>query len=54
MHDLVQQHGEIEDREPLDDRERHPDERVRETDQSVRREAKHHELPGRDGEMPRG
>ena len=50
--DLVQQHGEVEDGEALDERERNPDERIRDGDQSPRRQRQHRELPRRDQQMP--
>ncbi len=52
VHDLVQQNGEVEDREPLDDGERNPDQRVLEPDQRPGRQRQDAELPHRDGEVP--
>jgi len=50
----VQQHREIEDGEPLDERERDPDQRLLETDESPRREAEDRELADADREVPDG
>src|SRR3954451_11193241 len=47
VHDLVQQHGEIEDGKSLDERERNPDQRMLEADEAPRREPE-------DGELARG
>ena len=53
VHDLVQQHREVEDREALDERERDPDERVRERISAQVAERQDRELPRGDGEMAR-
>ena len=55
VHDLVQQDGEIEDGEALDERERDPDQRVLEADEAPRRQPEHEELThGDDPVPPRG
>src|SRR4029079_6852415 len=51
MHDLVQEHSEIEDREPLDERQRDPDERVIEADERPRPDPQDRELTRRDNEV---
>lgn len=53
MHDLMQKDREIKDRQPLDERERHPDQRILEPNQSPRREPQNRELPSCDEEVPR-
>ena len=50
MHDLVQHHREVEDREPLDQRERNPDQRVVEVDQPPGADSQDTELTGRNQE----
>ena len=52
MQDLVQQDREVEDREALHERERHPDQRVFEANQSPGRQREDRELPQRDREVP--
>src|SRR5262245_31504771 len=52
MHHFVQQHGEVEHREALYDRERHPDQRMVEPDERPGRRAEDGELSERDREMP--
>src|SRR5262249_27222007 len=54
VHDLVQQHREVEDRESLDERQRNPDERVRAGDEPPRCERQDEELAARDYQVPRG
>ena len=54
VHDLVQQDREVEDREPLHERERDPDQRILEADQSPGRQAEDRELPGRNQQVAGG
>src|SRR5207237_4478148 len=52
VHDLVQQHREIEDRKALDEGEGNPDQRILVPDQPPRGERKNAELADRDREVP--
>ena len=52
VHDLVQQDGEVEDREALDEGEGNPHQRIAEADEYNGRDRKERELTRRDGEMP--
>ena len=54
VHDLVQQHREVEDGEPLDEHERDPDQRVRDRDKSPGGQREDRELPRRDQAVARG
>ena len=47
VHDLVQQDGEVEDREALDQGERDPDQRMLEMDETPGRQPEDRELPHR-------
>ena len=52
--DLVQENREVENRQSLDQRQRHPDERVVEMDESPRRERQNGKLARRHGKMAKG
>jgi len=53
MHHFVEQHREIEDRESLHERQRHPLQRVGDGDETPRSQTQNHELPCRDHRMAR-
>jgi hypothetical protein len=52
MYDLMQKDREIEDGEPLHERERHPDQRILEPNQSPGGKPQNGKLPGCDEEVP--
>src|SRR5262249_50236510 len=53
VYDLVQEHGEIEDGEPLHERKRNPGDRIGERDKTPRGQRENQELTSGNCEMPR-
>ena len=53
VHHFVQQHREVEDRQPLHERERNPDQRIRNRDERPGAQPENCELPRGDQQVPR-